>query len=575
MKVKTNKHTLKKRISKIMFLCILITVLLFSGIITYLMANMFKVQAKFISDYFSYSLSQSMNSSYFLKQLGLSGLEDFDPQAPKAQEWIQNLVKSGRVKNIPDVQIKIAQNFGGEFPEAQVHIEALNDLRKGNGAYFIFGLESAIHINIILKDQLIYSNDKVKGAFPASGTYNTAASRVESGMTDKLPILFNTESSYALFNSKGEAIGKVTANIDSNYICIIFLSLVGIIFLAATLSLFIASIISRFFILRITIPLNQLDEKIKAIAAGDYESTMNAQITLKKPLREIESIAGSTNVIMQKMKEYNDLLESQNEELEAQNEELVNAKNQIQEAQAMLVQSEKMASIGQLTAAITHEINTPLGAISSNVQICDVFMGMINGNSLVQSDKELSELVEQMKEANGISIMACQRITEIIKSLKSFSKLDQAEFQEADINDCLKCVLVLTSNLWKNRISMHEEYGSFPMVKCFPGLLNQVFMNIIVNAIQAINDKGDIYIRTYADDKHVYTSIRDNGSGICEEHISRIFEPGFTTKGSGIGMGLGLSICYNIIKKHNGEIKVESKLGKGTEFIVCIPYNNK
>ena len=208
------------------------------------------------------------------------------------------------------------------------------------------------------------------------------------------------------------------------------------------------------------------------------------------------------------------ILENQNEELEAQNEELTDSKRKIEDAQTMLVQSENMASIGQLTAAITHEINTPLGAISSNVQLYDMLINLLHENNLIHTNPELFDVVERMKETNSINIMACQRVIEIIKSLKTFSKLDQAEFQEVNITDGIKSVLILTSNLWKNKIKIHEDYGDIPIVKCFPGLLNQVFMNILVNAIQAVKDKGDIYIKTFVDNEYLNVSIKDTGIGI-------------------------------------------------------------
>jgi signal transduction histidine kinase len=167
--------------------------------------------------------------------------------------------------------------------------------------------------------------------------------------------------------------------------------------------------------------------------------------------------------------------------------------------------------------------------------------------------------------------MACERVMQIIKSLKTFTKLDQAEFQEADINEGIRSVLVLTSNLWKRKITIHEDYGELPLVKCFPGMLNQVFMNIVVNAVQAIGENGDIFIKTWKDEKSVNISIRDTGCGIGEENLQRIFENGYTTKSGSLGMGLGLAISRSIINKHEGDIRVTSKVGEGTEFTVIIP----
>jgi signal transduction histidine kinase len=266
-------------------------------------------------------------------------------------------------------------------------------------------------------------------------------------------------------------------------------------------------------------------------------------------------------------------LKNQNAELEAQNEELTESKLAIQKQQAQLVQSEKMASVGLLTAAITHEINTPIGAINSNVQTEEMLLNELINHSAFKSDEELSLILSQLKEANDVNLMACSRIAEIIRSLKSFSRLDQAEFQEANINEGIKSVLVLVNNLFKRRITVHEEYGDIPLVKCFPSQLNQVFMNILVNASQAIEGAGDIYIRTFQEGRHICVTISDTGTGIKKEHIEKIFDPGFTSKGVGIGLGLGLYISYNIIQNHKGEISATSEYGKGAEFKIKIPMD--
>lgn len=199
-------------------------------------------------------------------------------------------------------------------------------------------------------------------------------------------------------------------------------------------------------------------------------------------------------------------------------------------------------------------------------------MQLLN-HSAVQNDEELKTISAGLKEVNDVNLVACSRIIEIIKSLKSYSRIDQADFQEANINEGIKSVLVLTRNLLKRRITVHEEYGDLPLIKCFPGQLNQVFMNIIVNASQAIEGDGEIFIRTYQQERHIYISIKDTGSGIKPEDITKLFDPGFTTKGVGVGLGLGLYISYNIIQKHHGEITVNSEPNKGAEFMIRIPMD--
>lgn len=570
-----NKHTLKKRIRRVISLCIFTAIILFGVLIIYMTSYITKSQAILITRYYSYFIGNTMNSDYFLKQLGINGLEEFNANSPQAQEWVASLKTADKNKKLPSDNMKDPglKVFIPHGEKININLQQLS----GSDLGFLFAPpDAATQLNITLNGREIYVSSD--WSLPASSLSISENDSNNKGLYESLLDYFRTESVYPLLDSEGNTIGSVNARIDSGYTFQLFISIVIIIAMIGLLCLIAANIFSRFFIISITKPLNQLDDKIKAIASGDYMSTINAQIILKKPLKEIESFAISTNQIMHKMKEYNETLESQkvtleiqNEELEAQNEELFHSRKRIEETQAQLVQSEKMASVGQLTAAITHEINTPLGAINSNVQLFSMFINLLCEKNMIASDEELSDIISQMKEANDVNIMACERVIQIIKSLKTFTKLDQAEFQEADINESLKSVLILTSNLWKRKIVIHEEYGSIPFIRCYSGLLNQVFMNIIVNAIQSINNKGDIFIRTYSDIQNVYISIMDTGSGIKKEHLPRIFEAGFSTKGVGVGSGLGLSICSNIIDKHNGDIKVSSEEGKGSEFIISLP----
>lgn len=580
---KKNRRTLKKRIRKMMFLCMLISIILLGGIIIFLCAQFFKAQAVIISNYFSSSIAQDMNSDFFMKEHGITGLEAFNPASPKAAEWLNALKKSKEIPNVSYSMSHPLPKLDPHSPQAVKVIENLEKKHEGDDPPRFIDLRKMVYTRIELNHKLIYlSEDPRNGIFPLGPPDNQVADPSSQNKIFQMLLNFysDTETAYPLLDSKGNIIGKVTTRINPEFLLVIFLSLAVIIILVSFLSLFIARIIGRFLVFPITAPLCQLEEKIKAVANEDYENNMEKQIVIKKPLREIESIADSTNLIIQRMKEYNNLLasqkiilENQNEELEAQNQELAESKKQIQEAQTLIVQTENLASIGQLTAATAHEINTPLGAINSNVQLCEMLIGLLDKNDAIKQNPDAADLIDQLKQANSVNTMACKRVIEIIKSLKTFSKVDTAEFQEADLIEGIKSALVLTSNLWKNKAVIHEEYGSLPAVRCFPGMLNQVFMNILVNAVHAIEDKGDIFIKTWSDDRYAYVSTRDTGTGISEEHLERIFDFGFSTKRSHTGMGLGLSICRNIIDKHKGEIKVETEPGKGTEFVICIPVN--
>ena len=239
--------------------------------------------------------------------------------------------------------------------------------------------------------------------------------------------------------------------------------------------------------------------------------------------------------------------------------ELKETLKELKDTQLQLINSEKMASLGQLIAGVAHEINTPVAAIKSNNEIFSRLIEKIDNDNLL----------ELFKNINSTDKEAIQRINQIVISLKKFVRLDEAELQLADINKELDLTLDLIRHETKYRITVNREYGEIPQIKCYPNMLNQVFMNILVNACQAIEGDGTITIRTeYKDDKLVI-SITDTGVGI--EDTDKIFLAGYTTKGVGVGTGLGLAISSKIIDKHKGKIEVRSKKNEGSTFIITIP----
>lgn len=272
----------------------------------------------------------------------------------------------------------------------------------------------------------------------------------------------------------------------------------------------------------------------------------------------IEGIASQLASAINQAKLYN--------ELEKQKLDLENALSELKQAQIQLVQSEKMASLGQLVAGVAHEINTPIGSINSNNDIFDKCIKKIKQNP--QDTEKFSSIME---DTIKINFEAIKRINAIVKALKNFARLDEAEYKETDIHECIKNTLMLINHEIKGRIEVVEDFGELPLINCYPNLLNQVFMNILVNACQSIEKEGKIIIKTEKSPDKVRIIVSDTGKGISEEHLERIFDPGFTTKGVGVGTGLGLSICYRIIKKHNGTISVESELGKGSKFTIELP----
>jgi PAS domain S-box-containing protein len=251
----------------------------------------------------------------------------------------------------------------------------------------------------------------------------------------------------------------------------------------------------------------------------------------------------------------------------------------LRETQMQLVQSEKMASLGSLVAGIAHEINTPIGAVSSMYDTLSKTLERLKVilksrfHEEYKQQPTLRSAYEVIDDSNKVIKSGTDRVINIVKRLKSFARLDEAELKTVDIHEGLEDTLTLIHHELKHNIKVIKEFGDTPPISCFPGQLNQVFLNLLINSKQAIKNKGIISIKTFVKDKKVHIVIKDTGSGIRKENLKKVFDPGFTTKGRGVGAGLGLSISYQIIQDHKGEIKVESELGKGTAFTIILPMD--
>jgi signal transduction histidine kinase len=275
--------------------------------------------------------------------------------------------------------------------------------------------------------------------------------------------------------------------------------------------------------------------------------------------------------------------------LENQNIELANKKTELERLQAQLVHTEKMASLGQLAAGIAHELNNPAGFIFGNMDILGGYLSLLQNllrayEKVTLSDDD-TQIINSLKteirydkltgDLNSI-IADCregsERICDVVKNLRLFSRLDEAKIKTIDIHSGIDSTLRLLSRYFGGgQLSIRRNYGELPLINCYAGQLNQVWMNLLVNAAQAIPDHGEVSISTRLDEDSVIVAISDSGSGIPEDQLSRIFDPFFTTKPVGEGTGLGLSISYGIIERHRGTIKVESQVGAGTTFTVRIP----
>lgn len=327
---------------------------------------------------------------------------------------------------------------------------------------------------------------------------------------------------------------------------------------------------------------------LKKEEAASREQTLKVSLLNEKIIRE-------QNTFLEKKVEERTL------ELRNANGDLTDALNKLKDAQSQLIESEKMASLGQLTAGIAHEINNPINFVSSNIRplrrdISDLLdllkkYDELNDAETIEAVKSRLVLVGRLKEDIDIDYLkdelemllngmedGAKRTVEIVKGLKIFSRVDEADLNTVNINEGIESTLVILNNQMGSRMKLVKELGNIPAIECYPGKLNQVFMNILTNSIHATLDNDDeekvpvIHVKTAMfTDKSVMISIKDNGIGMTPEVKAKIFDPFFTTKDVGKGTGLGLSIVFKIIEAHQGTIEVFTEPGKGTEFVIKLP----
>ncbi len=312
---------------------------------------------------------------------------------------------------------------------------------------------------------------------------------------------------------------------------------------------------------------------------------------VRETLRLVADLQQAKTTLEERVRQRTQQIEQAMQERESAYQELTRKDDQ-------LIRQEKMASLGQLAAGVAHEINNPVGFVSSNLQMLQHYLADLTlyvsrtgplMNRLQQGTTpealrtELNELIAWVKEVEldqtisdaGQSVIesidGLNRVKKIVSALREFSHADQDEPAQADLNEGLESTINIVWNELKYKTTLHREYGDLPKVSCYPHQLNQVFMNLLVNAAQAIPAKGEIWVKTWADTDHVYVDVRDNGGGISEANLPKIFDPFFSTKPVGQGTGLGLSIVYGIVERHGGTIRVESRVGEGTTFHLSFP----
>lgn len=279
--------------------------------------------------------------------------------------------------------------------------------------------------------------------------------------------------------------------------------------------------------------------------------------------------------------------------LEVKSSQLEEAYAALKATQLQIIQQEKMASIGQLAAGVAHEINNPIGFMSSNLRTLEKYLAKLNDFITVQAEilqsagdpgsmetvstvwheMKLDYITEDLGDLIDETLDGAERVRKIVQDLKTFSRVDEAESKFVNLVDSLESTINIVWNEIKYKATLVRDFADLPPVRCYPHQLSQVFMNLLLNAAQAIDKAGQITVKAWQEGAMVFFSVTDTGIGIPEENLNQIFEPFFTTKEPGTGTGLGLGISYEIVKKHQGDILVDSEVGEGTTFTVCIPID--
>jgi two-component system NtrC family sensor kinase len=378
------------------------------------------------------------------------------------------------------------------------------------------------------------------------------------------PLDWNPAKLYvALGASKSEA-KEVLRNVNFAFISVV---------LAIVILLFITILVTSNWVLK---PLYELVEALQR-----FETSENSVEIPVKNDTEIGLLTASFNEMSRRISQVRTDLKKKIFELEGANQEL-------KDTQTKLVHSAKMISLGQLVAGVAHELNNPIGFISSNMthlrDYSEKLIALVKtaeknpeNLSALKLELEFDYIVQDMPKLIASCEDGARRTKDIVLGLRNFSRLEEAKLKEIDLRESLDTTLNLLAGEIKNRVQIHKQYEPIPLVSCYASQINQVLMNILSNALQAIEGPGHIWISTVAlrdtPDRNgmAQISIQDSGKGMRAEVLEKIFDPFFTTKGVGQGTGLGLSISYGILQSHGGEIQVRSEVGVGTEFTILIP----
>lgn len=338
------------------------------------------------------------------------------------------------------------------------------------------------------------------------------------------------------------------------------------------------SIAITFWLVRlISRPVRQLADGAKRVADGD--------LTVQLPIAsndEVGQLGQAFNVMTGALREARDRAESQRASIEQAYRELQAALQELRETQDQLILQEKMASLGKLVAGVSHELNTPTGALLSSSDLTkrivvrvQAIVDTLSGTCDPAVVAKLHSLTESLEGNASVTEQAGRRIQEIVASLRSFVRLDEAEYLTVDLHEGIESSLTLLGSDMLHRIEIVKDYGELPEVTCIPGQVNQVFYNILRNSVEAIDNRGAITICTRSLGDKVSVTIRDTGRGIAQSRLSQIYDVGWAASTERVRMGSGIMTAYNIVRAHKGEFTIESELGKGTLVTIVLPVTQQ
>ncbi len=351
--------------------------------------------------------------------------------------------------------------------------------------------------------------------------------------------------------------------------------------------------------------MNRAEQSMNAQTSsfGMFQNTLALEQQVRRRTRELEIALRENETMNRDLQGAKARMEQEIEEhkqtqvaLEKEKEEQKVLINKLEDAHCQLLQSEKLASIGQLAAGVAHEINNPICFVNANLSSLKDYAGKLlmvldayeSCDAHLQQDAAIAERLQQVRKDADIdfvrsdigaliteSLEGTERVRIIVQDLRDFSRAGEAVWEWANLHVCLDSTLNVVRNEIRYKAEVIREYGVLPQVECYPSQLNQVFMNLLINGAQSIAGQGTITIRTGTEGEQVWVAISDTGSGIAPENMARIFDPFFTTKPVGKGTGLGLSLCYGIVERHGGRIDVRSALGEGTTFTIRLPIQRQ